>query len=208
MLIYISQDGKPELVQAASVSIHGAHGQYIENMHLSPYTSEAHFWKELYQERYSKLLDRAATFLQETQKEGCKDDVLIFIRYENTTTLYKNQYFTQVFTTWLFSCGFDACEHEYESMSRHGRKVPVGFYHRFAQDTRMFADNWANGRIISVLEGGYSDKALTSGAMAHVSGLVGLPYQPEWWSEDNLIMVRGTVLYPVWGKHNKLKLCS
>jgi histone deacetylase HOS3 len=83
-------------------------------------------------------------------------------------------------------------------MSRHGRKVPVGFYHRFAQDARMFADKWANGRIISVLEGGYSDKALTSGAMAHVSGLVGLPYQPEWWSEDNLIVVRGIILHPVW----------
>lgn len=75
-------------------------------------------------------------------------------------------------------------------MSRHGRKVPVGFYHRFAQDARAFADKVANGRIVSVLEGGYSDRALTSGALAHISGLSGLPYSPEWWSEENLSLVR------------------
>ncbi|KAI0087016.1 histone deacetylase domain-containing protein [Irpex rosettiformis] len=164
ILSYPCEDGKPELVQAASVSIHGPHGQYVENIHLLPYTSEEHFFTELYEKRYSKLFERAMTFVQETTKERLNsDDVLVFI-----------------------SCGFDACEHEYESMSRHGRKVPVSFYHRFAQDARAFADKVANGRIISVLEGGYSDKALTSGTLAHISGLSGLPYTPEWWSEENL----------------------
>ena len=69
----------------------------------------------------------------------------------------------------------DACEHEYESMSRHNRKVPASFYHRLARDACVLSDKYANGRVISVLEGGYSDRALTSGAMAHLTGLVDVP---------------------------------
>jgi len=52
-----------------------------------------------------------------------------------------------------YSCGFDACEHEYESMSRHGRRVPVEFYHRFTREACALADRIASGRIISLLEG-------------------------------------------------------
>jgi hypothetical protein len=33
MLTHWLYDGKPELVQAASVSIHGLHEQYVENIH-------------------------------------------------------------------------------------------------------------------------------------------------------------------------------
>jgi len=87
----------------------------------------------------------------------------------------------------------DACEHEYESMSRHNRKVPTTFYYRFARDTCALSDKYANGRVISVLEGGYSDRALTSGAMAHFIGLVDVPpsstVDEEWWSLDNLVKV-------------------
>ena len=67
------------LVQAASVSIHKSHGQYIENIHLQTYTSEEHFWDTLYKNEYSKLLDRARDFLDDTGGPG--DDVLIFIRF-------------------------------------------------------------------------------------------------------------------------------
>ena len=77
-------------------------------------------------------------------------------------------------------------------MSRHGRKVPVAFYHRFAQDAQKFADKVSRGRLISVLEGGYSDRALTSGAMAHVAGLAendSVKADPDWWKLDNLITV-------------------
>ena len=87
----------------------------------------------------------------------------------------------------------DACEHEYESMSRHNRKVPTSFYYRFARDTCSLSDEYAKGRVISVLEGGYSDRALTSGAMAHLTGLVDVPptsnVDEGWWSVDNLIKV-------------------
>ncbi|PPQ64835.1 hypothetical protein CVT24_008200 [Panaeolus cyanescens] len=166
ILSYPCEDGKPSLVQAASVSIHKSHGQYIENVHLETYTSEEHFWDVLYKERYSKVLTKAKEFLDHTGGPG--DDVLFFI-----------------------SCGMDACEHEYESMSRHNRKVPTSFYYRFAKDTCALANEYAQGRVISVLEGGYSDRALTSGAMAHLSGLVDLPsgskaVDESWWNVENL----------------------
>lgn len=87
----------------------------------------------------------------------------------------------------------DACEHEYESMSRHNRKVPTSFYYRFARDACALSDKYAGGRIISVLEGGYSDRALTSGAMAHFVGLTDLPESvnadESWWSVENLVEV-------------------
>lgn len=78
-------------------------------------------------------------------------------------------------------------------MSRHQRKVPVSFYHRFARDTRLFAERYAKGRLISVLEGGYSDRALTSGALAHLTGLVDngdMGVDESWWSLGNLTAVR------------------
>ncbi|KAH9936423.1 Arginase/deacetylase [Fomitopsis serialis] len=158
VLSYPCEDGKLELVQAASVSIHGPHGQHIENVHLRPYSSEKQFHDELYTGPYSKLLSKAAEFLDETGGPG--DD-----------------------------CGFDASEHEYPSMSRHQRHVPTSFYRRFANDTRRLAERYARGRLISVLEGGYSDRALTSGAMAHLIGLAeaeGAAVDESWWSLDNL----------------------
>ncbi|KAG6917291.1 hypothetical protein DXG01_003132 [Tephrocybe rancida] len=171
ILSYPCEDGKPELVQAASVSLHQAHGQYIENIHLQTYSSEQHFWDVLYKEQYSKILRKAEEFLDSTGGPG--DDVLVFI-----------------------SCGMDACEHEYESMSRHNRKVPTSFYHRFARDARKLSDVYARGRLVSVLEGGYSDRALTSGAMAHLSGLVDdskleRGIDEEWWNLENLVKASG-----------------
>jgi histone deacetylase HOS3 len=85
----------------------------------------------------------------------------------------------------------DACEHEYQSMSRHNRKVPTGFYYQFTRDASAFSDRYAQGRLISVLEGGYSDRALTSASMAHFAGLTDLPegakVDPTWWSVENLV---------------------
>lgn len=164
VLSFPCEGGKASFVQAASTSIHGPHGQHIENIHLQTYSSETYFWDVLYREQYSALLKRASQFLDSTGGPG--DDVMIFI-----------------------SCGFDACEHEYPSMSRHNRKVPTSFYHRFALDTCAVADVYARGRVVSVLEGGYSDRALSSGAMSHICGLVGDTVQVDerWWDLENLI---------------------
>ncbi|KAH7885576.1 arginase deacetylase [Phlebopus sp. FC_14] len=170
VLSFPCEDRKPNLVQAASTSIHGAHGQHIENIHLQCYQSESQFWDVLYPQ-YLVLLKRAQDFLDNTGGPG--DDVMVFM-----------------------SCGFDACEHEYPFMSRHNRKVPTSFYHRFTRDTCMMADTYAGGRLVSVLEGGYSDRALMSGAMAHLCGLVNMTSETtssvewvdeEWWSVENLI---------------------
>ncbi len=40
-----------------------------------------------------------------------------------------------------------------------------------------------------MLEGGYSDRALCSAALAHVSGLAGEGEEEEWWKLDNLLAV-------------------
>lgn len=82
-------------------------------------------------------------------------------------------------------------------MSRHNRKVPTSFFYRFTQDVCAFANKWASGRVVSVLEGGYSDKALLSGAMAHLTGLVDGgsaaakdSSREDWWSSENVQIVR------------------
>ncbi|KAG8937570.1 hypothetical protein FRC00_003905 [Tulasnella sp. 408] len=93
-------------------------------------------------------------------------------------------------------------------MSRHDRKVPVSFYERFAQDARLFAEEVAGGKLVSVLEGGYSDKALMSGAMAHLAGLaaaressggggaVWCTARSSWWSIDNLTKLEKVLKKP------------
>jgi histone deacetylase HOS3 len=72
------QDGKPDIVQAASVSIHGPHGQYIENVHLESFESEEQFWNVHYRGAYSKLLSKAEEFVKNTG--GPSDDTFVFIR--------------------------------------------------------------------------------------------------------------------------------
>ncbi|KAG6856353.1 hypothetical protein H0H87_005340 [Tephrocybe sp. NHM501043] len=85
ILSYPCEDGKPELVQAASVSLHHSHGQCIENVHLQTYTSEQHFWDVLYKEQYSKILRKAQDFLDSTGGPG--DDVLVFIRQAEVSSV-------------------------------------------------------------------------------------------------------------------------
>ncbi|KAJ7618768.1 Arginase/deacetylase [Roridomyces roridus] len=165
ILSYPCEDGKAVLVQAASVSIHGAHGQHIENVHLETYTSPEH-WEVLYKERYSRILRRAEEFLDKTGGPG--EDVLVFI-----------------------SCGMDASEHEMPSMSRHNRRVPTSFYHRFTARCVCAGGSVCGWEThVSVLEGGYSDRALMSGAMAHLVGLsesaVKEDELEEWWNKENL----------------------
>ena len=76
----VVQDGKPHMVQAASVSIHGPHGQYIENVHLEPFESEEQFWNAHYRGAYSKLLSKAEDFLKMTG--GSSDNTFVFIRQD------------------------------------------------------------------------------------------------------------------------------
>ncbi|KAK0552497.1 histone deacetylase [Tilletia horrida] len=169
---YPCETGDAELVRDASTCIAGAHGQWIWNVHLDSYASEAEF-DALYASKYTALFTQARHFLRSTAADPAR-------------------------TLLILSAGFDACVHEYSTMSRHGRSVPVSFYARFAQDTVALAEEGARGKVVSILEGGYSDRALCSAAMALVGGLAG--YGPgaagveeadaakaaEWWELDSL----------------------
>lgn len=134
-------------------------------VHLENHRDEAEF-DALYKAKYTSILDKARRFAAETQAHAARTLVMI-------------------------SCGFDACSHEYPGMQRHGKHVPPSFYARFAQDAAALADEVADGKLISLLEGGYSDRALTSGALAHVGALAGLPWEQRTgasvpWSLDHL----------------------
>lgn len=75
-------------------------------------------------------------------------------------------------------------------MQRHDRRVPVSFFSRYTKDIVAFADRFTEGKIVSVLEGGYSDRALTSAAMGHVVGLLDREGDAAWWAEHELVNVR------------------
>jgi acetoin utilization deacetylase AcuC-like enzyme len=63
----------------------------------------------------------------------------------------------------------------------------VSFYERITRDIGTFANKYANGKVVSVLEGGYSDKALTSAAMSHVAGFFpATKSRASWWQEAAL----------------------
>ncbi|KAI7513973.1 Arginase/deacetylase [Hortaea werneckii] len=153
---YPCEMGDDEKVQAASLCLEGAHGQSVWNVHLQPWKTEEEFWA-LYESRYSMLLEKARGFLRrQTQRwkvegRGVQPKAAIFI-----------------------SAGFDASEWEGEGMQRHKVNVPTEFYARFTRDVVKLAqeeDSACDGRVISVLEGGYSDRALCSGVLSHLSGL-------------------------------------
>ncbi|SJX65236.1 related to HOS3-Trichostatin A-insensitive homodimeric histone deacetylase (HDAC) [Sporisorium reilianum f. sp. reilianum] len=160
------EDGDANMIKDASTCVEGAHGQWIWNVHLDHYRTESDF-KRLYDDKYRILFAKAARFLAATAATP-----------QNTLV--------------LISAGFDACAYEYPGMQRHGKHVPASFYHTFARDAVHFADAHAQGKLVSVLEGGYSDRALCSAALAHVTGLASggdAEAEAEYWKLENLIAV-------------------
>jgi histone deacetylase HOS3 len=155
---YPCESGGEEKVNAASICIENAHGQSIWNVHLQPWKSEAEFW-ELYEKRYSVLIEKTRSYLRfQTERlrsivSGPKPKGAIFL-----------------------SAGFDASEWESDGMQRHKVNVPTEFYARLTRDVvKLAAEEGCavDGRIISVLEGGYSNRALCTGVFSHLSGLAG-----------------------------------
>ncbi|GAM84968.1 hypothetical protein ANO11243_029710 [Dothideomycetidae sp. 11243] len=153
---YPCESGDKEKVQNASLCIDNAHGQSIWNVHLEPWSSEADFLR-LYETKYAVIFDKARLFLQkqteriQANPKGGKPRAAVFI-----------------------SAGFDASQWEGAGMQRHAVNVPTSFYERFTKDAVKLAQDEssaAEGRVISVLEGGYSNRALTSGVLSHISGL-------------------------------------
>ncbi|KAL4803944.1 histone deacetylase domain-containing protein [Aspergillus unguis] len=153
---YPCEMGDPEKVRNASVCVDKAHGQSIWNVHLEPWKTEKEFW-DLYSAKYTILIEKARAFLKmhtvrlASVPNGPPPKAAIFI-----------------------SAGFDASEWEGAGMQRHQANVPTEFYAKFTADVVRMAEEeglGVDGRIISVLEGGYSNRALTSGVLSHLSGL-------------------------------------
>ncbi|EXJ58268.1 hypothetical protein A1O7_05693 [Cladophialophora yegresii CBS 114405] len=152
---YPCEWGDEEKIQKASLCIENAHGQSVWNVHLQAWTTHQEFWK-LYETKYVILLEKTRTFLR-----------------HHTARLRAagNQ---QAKAAIFISAGFDASEHEGAGMQRHSVNVPTEFYARFTSDIAKLAEEdnlGVEGRVISVLEGGYSDRALTSGVLSHICGL-------------------------------------
>lgn len=153
---YPCEMGDEEKVRNASICIDNAHGQNIWNVHLQPWKTLAEFW-QLYESKYLQLLDKTRSFLKS------QTDRLRASSLNSKSAIF-------------ISAGFDASEWEGEGMQRHNVNVPTEFYARFTRDVvRIAAEEGTSveGRIISVLEGGYSDRALYTGVLSHISGLAG-----------------------------------
>ncbi|GAB1316599.1 histone deacetylase [Madurella fahalii] len=153
---YPCEMGDEDKVRNASICIDNAHGQTIWNVHLEPWKTEADFWA-LYETKYSVLLEKTRAYLkshtERLRASGLNSRAAIFL-----------------------SAGFDASEWEDAGMQRHNVNVPTEFYARLTRDVvRIAAEEGTSveGRIISVLEGGYSDRALCSGVFSHLCGLAG-----------------------------------
>jgi histone deacetylase HOS3 len=153
---YPCEAGDEEKIKNASLCIENAHGQSIWNVHLQEWRSEQEFW-ELYENKYSILLEKTRNYLRYQTKRlrdqinGPKPKAAIFL-----------------------SAGFDASEWESSGMQRHKVNVPTEFYARLTRDVVKLAaeeGTGVDGRVISVLEGGYSDRALCSGVFSHLSGM-------------------------------------
>lgn len=153
---YPCEWGDDEKVQNASLCIENAHGQSIWNVHLQPWKTEAEFWA-LYESRYIVLIEKARAYLK-----------------QHTVRLSTSPNQPPPKAAIFLSAGFDASEWESQGMQRHKVNVPTEFYARFTRDVVRLAQEEGTaveGRIISVLEGGYSDRALISGVLSHLSGL-------------------------------------
>lgn len=159
---YPCEMGDEEKVKNASLCIDNAHGQHVWNVHLEAWKTEAEFWA-LYEDKYAVLLEKARKYLKAHTER---------LRMANQTSK----------AAIFLSAGFDASEWEGAGMQRHVVNVPTGFYARIARDVTKIAEEEGtsvDGRLISVLEGGYSDRALTSGVLSHISGLAGSEPTPN-----------------------------
>lgn len=149
----------PALLSAASVCLAG-HGVSIWNVHLEPFSTLEEF-NELYETKYAILFHKALDFLLSAEKES----------------LASNKAFRPLI---VISAGFDGSEFETPGMQRHKVHLPTSFYNRFTRDCGALADRFAAGRLLSLLEGGYSTPAISTGVLSHLTGLANVSFKPSW----------------------------
>lgn len=146
---YPCEDGDPDRIKEASLNIcvGNSINQFIQNLHIEDWTDERDFYQRLYPKTWNSFEKHMLEFFRITN--ASPDRSLIFV-----------------------SAGFDACEYETDEMSRYGKKLPASFYHRFARDLSRFSDLHCRGRIVSILEGGYSEHTLTGSSLSYILGFM------------------------------------
>ncbi|SCV05738.1 LANO_0H14092g1_1 [Lachancea nothofagi CBS 11611] len=149
-------------IRNAATCIMDAHDVNIWNVHLQSYDSEEAFTK-LYQTKYRTIFAKADEFFR-TAKHTMK---ALGKPFKGLVVI---------------SAGFDASEYEQASMQRHGVNVPTFFYNMFTKDALKLAQMHSHGKVLSVMEGGYSDGAVASGVFAHLIGLQNQNWINEWGS--------------------------
>ncbi|CDO95244.1 unnamed protein product [Kluyveromyces dobzhanskii CBS 2104] len=161
-----------ENIRNASTCIMDAHDINIWNVHLQSYKDEEEFIK-LYQTKYRSIFAKADEFFKNAKMEMKKGG----FRFKGLVVI---------------SAGFDASEYEQPSMQRHNVSVPTSFYNMFTKDALKLAQMHSNGKIISLMEGGYSDGAIASGVFSHLIGFQNQNWISEWGS-DHVVkeIVRG-----------------
>lgn len=153
-----------ENIKNASTCIMNSHDLNIWNVHLSKWTTEEDF-NILYRTKYRTLFAKADEFFK-------------------TAKLEMNQQEKTFKGLVVISAGFDASEFEQTSMQRHSVNVPTSFYTTFTKDALKLAQMHCHGKVLSLMEGGYSDKAICSGVFAHLIGLQNQDWVKEWGSEQ------------------------
>lgn len=152
-----------ENIKNASLCL-DAHGLFIWNIHMEPYSDEADF-NRIYEKSYKVLFEKARQFLHRAKEQSIKNQ-------------------TPFNPIIIMSAGFDGSEHENHGMQRHGASVPTSFYNRFTRDAVSLAQTHSNSKLLSLLEGGYSDAALSTGMLSHLTGLINQPWKSDWASES------------------------
>ncbi|CCD25065.1 histone deacetylase NDAI_0E02480 [Naumovozyma dairenensis CBS 421] len=152
-----------ENIKNASTCIMNSHDLNIWNIHLSSWSNEEEFSK-LYRSKYRLLFAKADEFFKTAKSEMA-----------DMGKPFKGLI--------LLSAGFDASEFEQKTMQRHSVNVPTEFYTMFTKDALKLAQMHCQGKVLSLMEGGYSDKAITSGVFAHLIGLQNQDWIKEWGSE-------------------------
>lgn len=147
-----------------------AHDLNIWNVHLQQYQTEEEFY-QLYNDSYSVLLQKAHEFLSNAQREHA-----ILVENDPKTPPFKSMV--------VISAGFDASEYEVQTMQRHGVHVPTSFYAKFTADAVRLANRQSEGVLLSLLEGGYSNGALSTGVFSHLIGMQRQRWEPAWGSVD------------------------
>ncbi|SCV03798.1 LAME_0H13300g1_1 [Lachancea meyersii CBS 8951] len=151
-----------ENIRNAATCIMDAHDVNIWNVHLQRYETDEAFTK-LYQTKYRTIFAKADEYFR-TAKQTMKALGKPFKALV------------------VVSAGFDASEFEQASMQRHGVNVPTFFYNMFTKDALKLAQMHSHGKVLSVMEGGYSDGAIASGVFSHLIGLQNQNWINEWGS--------------------------